>query len=73
MIPDGGEKFSMAKGMASDISLRKFNPFADDIIFIDGLWGTGKSLLYPIVSGMEGVEKAKAEHVYDSSDQWWVF
>lgn len=39
--------------------------FSNDIIFVDGLWGTGKSLLGPIVSGMNGVEKIKIEHIYE--------
>jgi hypothetical protein len=45
--------------------LEKFNPLKNDIIIVDGLWGTGKSLLGPIVSGMDRVEKAKLEHIYE--------
>ena len=45
--------------------LEKFNTFKNDIIFIDGLWGTGKSLLGPIISGMAKVEKVKIEPVYE--------
>ena len=45
--------------------LKKFNPFSNDIIFIDGLWGTGKSIIAPIVGSMEGVEKQKIEHIYE--------
>lgn len=45
--------------------LDKFNSLKNDIIIVDGLWGTGKSLLGPIVSGMERVEKVKIEHVYE--------
>jgi hypothetical protein len=47
------------------MQLEKRNTLSNDIIFIDGLWGTGKSLLGPIVSGMERVENAKIEHVYE--------
>lgn len=47
------------------LSLEKPNPLKNDIIIVDGLWGTGKSLLGPIVSGMERVEKFKIEHVYE--------
>lgn len=45
--------------------LDKSNSLKNDIIFVDGLWGTGKSLLGPIISGMERVEKVKIEHVYE--------
>ena len=45
--------------------LDKFNTQKNDIIIIDGLWGTGKSLLGPIISGMERVEKVKIEHIYE--------
>ena len=31
----------------------------NDVIFVDGLWGSGKSLLAPIISSMDGVEKAQ--------------
>ena len=37
----------------------------NDIIFIDGLWGTGKSILGPIIGGMQNVEKFKLEHIYE--------
>ncbi len=47
------------------MKLEKRNTFHNDIIFIDGLWGTGKSLLGPIVSGMPGVEKVKIESLYE--------
>lgn len=51
------------------MKLEKRNTFNNDIIFIDGLWGTGKSLLGPIVSGMSGVEKAKVESLYEYISQ----
>jgi len=38
---------------------------------IDGLWGTGKSLLAPIVSGMNKVEKVKIEGIYEYVS--WLF
>jgi hypothetical protein len=47
------------------IMLEKKTTFTNDLIFIDGLWGTGKSLLGPIVSSMERVEKVKFESVYE--------
>lgn len=45
--------------------INKVDSLTNDIIFIDGLWGTGKSVLGPIVSGMDRVEKVKIEHVYE--------
>jgi len=45
--------------------LKKFNSFSNDIIFIDGLWGTGKSIIAPIVGSMECVEKQKIEHIFE--------
>ena len=45
--------------------LKKFKPFLNDIIFIDGFWGTGKSIIAPIVGAMDGVEKQKIEHIYE--------
>ncbi|PJZ45516.1 hypothetical protein [Leptospira brenneri] len=53
------------------MKLEKRNTFSNDIIFIDGLWGTGKSLLGPIVSGMAGVEKVKVESLYEYVS--WLF
>jgi|ETNmetMinimDraft_33_1059910.scaffolds.fasta_scaffold02640_7 hypothetical protein len=47
------------------MELEKTNPFCNDVVFIDGLWGTGKSLLSPIISGMDRVEKVKIEHLYE--------
>ena len=55
----------MGEGDAGGMEVKKFGHVVDDIIFIDGLWGTGKSLLGPIVSGMDRVEKTKTEHVYE--------
>lgn len=48
------------------MKLEKRNTFINDIIFIDGLWGTGKSLLGPIVSGMDRIEKVRIEGVYEN-------
>jgi hypothetical protein len=47
------------------MQLEKLRTFNNDIIFIDGLWGTGKSVVSPIISGMAGVEKAKIEGIYE--------
>jgi hypothetical protein len=43
---------------------KKFNTLKSDVIFIDGISGTGKSLISPVISGMTGVEKQKLEEVF---------
>lgn len=45
--------------------LRKFNSFRNDIVFVDGMWGTGKSIIAPIISAMAGVEKQKIEYIFE--------
>lgn len=42
--------------MGSIVDIKKFKSQTNDVIVIDGLWGTGKSLLSPIISGMDRVE-----------------
>jgi hypothetical protein len=41
------------------MKFKKFNPLKNDVIIIDGISGTGKSLIGPIISGMKGVEKQR--------------
>jgi len=38
-------------------NLQKFETLKNDVIFIDGTWGSGKSIIAPIVGGMDRVEK----------------
>ncbi len=59
------------RSSATAMQLEKRNAFHNDVLFIDGLWGTGKSLLGPIVSGMAGVEKVKVESLYEYIS--WLF
>lgn len=47
------------------LQLKKFYSLQNDIIFVDGLWGTGKSLLNPILNNMLGVEMVKMEMMYE--------
>ena len=47
------------------MQLEKRNTLSNDIIFVDGLWGTGKSLIHPIISAMSGVERAKVDSYYE--------
>ena len=37
------------------LEIRKFNPETPDVIVVDGLWGSGKSLIAPIVASLRGV------------------
>lgn len=48
-----------------NLQLKKFYPLKNDIIFVDGLWGSGKSLLSPIVNNMDKVEMVKLEMIYE--------
>ena len=51
--------------MGSIVDIKKFKSQTNDVIVIDGLWGTGKSLLSPIISGMDRVEKYKSNYIYE--------
>jgi hypothetical protein len=44
--------------------LEKFHQLTNDIIIVDGFWGSGKSLLNPIVSSMQCVEMVRFDPVY---------
>ncbi len=49
--------------MSNKIDRKK--TFNNDVIILNGLWGVGKSLLSPILSSLEGVEKTKIEYIYE--------
>lgn len=53
------------------MNLEKRNSFTNDILIIDGLWGSGKSMLAPIISGMHDVEKIKIDSIYEYIS--WLF
>lgn len=38
---------------------------AEEIIFVDGLWGTGKSIIGPVLGSFERVEKQRLEPIYE--------
>jgi len=40
-------------------------PFTNDVIVIDGMWGTGKSILSSLVGSLERVEKKKIDHIFE--------
>lgn len=47
------------------MKIAKSNTFSHDIIFIDGTWGTGKSIIGPIISGMDRVEKQRFDPIFE--------
>jgi hypothetical protein len=48
-----------------DMKFKKFSPLNNDVIIVDGLWGSGKSMLAPIIGGMSMVEKHKLNPIYE--------
>ena len=48
-----------------NLDLKHFNSFSNDIIVVDGFWGSGKSVVTSLIGSMTGVEKKKVEHVYE--------
>ncbi len=51
--------------METDMTFRTVDDFRNDVIVLDGLWGSGKSLLSPLISGMDRVEKIKVNYNYE--------
>jgi hypothetical protein len=47
------------------LPVRKFGDFGNDVIFVDGNWGSGKAILTSLLACFEGVEKKKVEHIYE--------
>lgn len=45
--------------------LKKFDDFSNDVIVVDGLWGSGKQLVSTLVGGYERVEHFKYNPDYD--------
>ena len=45
--------------------LRKFDDFSNDVIVVDGLWGSGKQLVSTLVGGFDRVEHFKYNPDYD--------
>jgi hypothetical protein len=48
-----------------NLSLEKFNKLTNDIIIVDGFWGSGKSVLNPIISSMHDVEMVRFDAIYE--------
>jgi len=36
----------------------------DKLIFIDGLWGAGKSIMGPVIGSFKNLERQRIEHIY---------
>jgi hypothetical protein len=49
----------------TDGSISRHLSFSNDILFIDGSWGTGKSILGPVLGAFKGVEKQKLDHIFE--------
>ena len=47
------------------MNISRFEKFNNDVIVVDGLWGSGKSLITPIISSLQGVEKQKIDYIYE--------
>ena len=45
--------------------IKRDNVFNNRIIFVDGMWGSGKSLLSPLLGLGQGIEKQKIDHNFD--------
>jgi hypothetical protein len=46
-------------------SLEKNHTLTNDIIIVDGFWGSGKSILNPIISSMQDVEMVRFDAIYE--------
>tara|TARA_Y100001968_G_scaffold333538_1_gene397076 strand:- start:4510 stop:5532 length:1023 start_codon:yes stop_codon:yes gene_type:complete len=47
------------------MKLEKRLNYSNDLIFIDGMWGSGKSLVSPFISHMDRVEKYRSEDLFE--------
>ena len=45
--------------------IKRDNVFDNRIIFVDGMWGSGKSLLAPLLGLGQGIEKQKIDHNFE--------
>lgn len=39
--------------------------FKNDVIVVDGMWGSGKSILSSLIGSLEGVEKKRIDHIFE--------
>lgn len=47
------------------VEMKRHTEITKKIVFLDGLSGTGKSMLVPIVNSLERVELGRFEHIYE--------
>ncbi|MDP3244327.1 MAG: hypothetical protein Q8M83_01570 [bacterium] len=47
------------------LTLSRPNYLAEKIVFLDGLTGTGKTLMAPLLSSLQRVELSKFDHIYE--------
>ncbi|MES3037954.1 MAG: hypothetical protein V4736_08610 [Bdellovibrionota bacterium] len=47
------------------IEITRDKHLAEEILFIDGSWGTGKSILGPVLGSFDRVEKQKIDHIFE--------
>jgi hypothetical protein len=47
------------------LDFRKFSPIDHEVVITDGVWGSGKSLLAPLVNTYEGVQMVRLDHVLE--------
>jgi hypothetical protein len=47
------------------MNIGRFEKFKNDVIVVDGIWGSGKSLITPIISSIQGVEKQRIDYIYE--------
>lgn len=45
--------------------LQKSRQFSNDVILVDGSWGTGKSAITPVISAFTGVEKKRIDPIIE--------
>jgi len=47
------------------LDLKHHKSFTNDVIFVDGFWGGGKSVITSIVGSLKGVEKKKVDGIFE--------
>ncbi len=45
--------------------LNRGSSFTNDVIVVDGMWGTGKSILSSLVGSLRAVEKKRIDHLFE--------
>jgi len=56
----------MRRGNESTMNkLTRHTHIAENIVFVDGISGSGKSVLFPILGSFRNVEKIRIEHIYE--------